>query len=100
VVGAWVEFTATWDAAAATDVRIAGELSTNAQTFAATDNNLSDRVKTAAVVQWLPGPWLAKEAGPAERTPELATVVQELVNQAGWATASSIVRRFAPNGGQ
>src|SRR5262245_26688130 len=100
IVSASVQFTANSDDAGATDVRIFGELSTNAQTFAATDNNLSDRVKTVAVVPWLPGPWIAKETGPAERTPELATVVQELVNQAGWTTVSPIALRFDPNGGQ
>src|SRR5262249_53464639 len=95
-----VQSTANWDDAGATDVSIVGELSANAQTFVNTDNNLSDRVKTVAVVPWLPGPWLAKETGPAERTPELAVVVQELANQAGWTTASSIVLLFDPNGGQ
>src|SRR5262249_46084076 len=77
-----------------------GELSANAQTFANTDNNLSDRVKTVNAEPWLPGPWLAKETGSAERTPELAKVVQELANQAGWTTASPIVLLFDPNGGQ
>src|SRR5262249_9410473 len=84
IVSASVQFTATSAAAGPTAMSIVGELSTNAQTFANTDNNLSDRAKTAAVVPWLPGPWLAKETGPAERTPELAMVVQELANQAGW----------------
>src|SRR5262249_32471237 len=100
IVSATVQFTANLDDAGATDVRIFGELSTNAQTFTSTDNNLSDRVKTVATVQWLPHPCPAKQAGPAERTPDLATVIQELANQAGWTTASPIVLRFDPNGGQ
>src|SRR5262245_48605958 len=100
IVSATVQFTANADDAAATDVRIVGELSTNAQTFVNTNNNLSDRVKTVATVQWLPDPWLNRQAGPAQRTPDLALVIQELANQAGWTTASPIVLRFDPNGGQ
>src|SRR5262249_20014430 len=100
IVSASVQFTANSDDAGATAVSIVGELSANAQTFANTDNNLSDRVKTVNAEPWLPGPWLAKETGSAERTPELAKVVQELANQAGWTTASPIVLLFDPNGGQ
>src|SRR5262249_80629 len=70
-VGAAGQSPANSPAAGAPAGSIVGKPNANAQPFASTDKNRSARVKPAAAVQWLPGPWLAKETAPAELTPQL-----------------------------
>lgn len=71
---------------------IQGEASDNGAIFAATTNNLSARPRTAAVVNWAPAPWLTVDvAGPDQRTPNLASVVQEIVNRPGWQPGNAVV---------
>ncbi|MCE7984833.1 MAG: hypothetical protein DYG89_26980 [Caldilinea sp. CFX5] len=71
---------------------IQGEASDNGAAFAATTNNLSVRPRTAAVVNWAPAPWsTVGAAGPDQQTPNLAAVVQEIVNRPGWQPGNAIV---------
>ena len=47
------------------------------------------RPRTAASVAWAPPAWTTVgDAGAAQRTPNLATVVQEIVNRPGWASGN------------
>ena len=98
IASAAVQFTALQDDNQATNVQIVGELSPNAQPFAAVNNNLSDRTPTVATVPWTPGPWTNGTTGPNQRTPDLTAVIQELVSQKGWTSASPVVLRFAGTG--
>jgi hypothetical protein len=101
IASAAVQFTALQNDNQTTNVTIVGELSPNAEPFAAVDDNLTDRAPTVATVAWAPGPWGANgDAGPNQRTPALAAVIQELVNQQGWTSASPVVLRFDPVAGQ
>jgi len=98
ITGAFVQFSATENESGATNVEIVGELSPAAAPFVAMDNNLSNRTPTVAKVAWTPGAWAIGQTGPAQRTPDLTAVVQELVNQDGWNTASPVVIRIAGTG--
>jgi len=100
VTSAVVQFTANSDDNVATSVAIVGIGGPNEPTFTDTANDLSGRPRTLASVPWAPGPWVAKEAGPAERTPDVSVLLQELVGQGGWTMNSPVVLRFEPNGGQ
>jgi hypothetical protein len=93
-----VQFFAFENGNVATDVWIEGELSTDAAPFAAVDDNLSGRTPTTARSQWTPRPWVANRASVDERTSDFTNVIQELVNQPGWTTASPIVIRIAGTG--
>ena len=90
ITSAFIQFNAFENGDAATNVTIAGELSTGAVQFAVIDNNISDRPLTTASVPWSPGPWVAGQSGPNQRTPDITSVVQELVNQDGWTTSSAV----------
>ena len=93
-----VQFFAFENGNVATDVWIEGELSTNAAPFVAADNDLSSRTATAARSQWTPRPWVANRGSVDEKTSDFTNVIQELVNQPGWSTASPIVLRIAGTG--
>src|SRR5687767_7598080 len=80
ITSAFIQFNAFESGDAATNVTIAGELSTGAVQFAVVDNDISNRPLTSASVPWSPGPWVAGQSGANQRTPDITSVVQELVN--------------------
>src|SRR5262245_58425688 len=100
IVSATVQFTASADDSVATTVAIVGVGDANSPTFSNTANDISNRPRTLPSVPWSPGPWVNKEAGPAERTPDLSALLAELVDQSGWSDASPVVLRFEAGTGQ
>ena len=73
------------------NLNISAESSDNSVTFLSTGYDLSDRPKTSAEVFWSPPEWTVKhEAGPDEKTPDLATIVQEVVDRPGYNSNSAL----------
>jgi hypothetical protein len=95
IESAVVQFTARENGNAQTTYQIVGLLGRDAPTFAAVDNDLTGRPPTAMAIPWTPGPWIAGNAGPEQRTSELAPLLQELVRQPNWSTKSAVVLRFS-----
>ncbi|MCH8194436.1 MAG: hypothetical protein IIA65_10535, partial [Planctomycetes bacterium] len=78
-------------------VIIEGELSANPATFSSTASDISTRSTTTASVVWDIPQWMTVHAqGPEERTPDLSSILQEIVNQPGWA-GDAIVLLFRDN---
>ena len=89
---AWMQFQADETNSEVTDLVIRGEAVDDAPVFSTTSQNITSRSVTSAAVSWSPLPWLLKgEAGPDQATPDLATVVQEIVDRPGWSTGNSLV---------
>jgi hypothetical protein len=88
---AYVQFGAKEGQSEATALTIQGQAADNAGTFAFTAGNVSTRGRTAAAVSWTPAAWVAGEVGANQRTPDLAAVLQEVVNRAGWASGNALV---------
>ena len=66
--------------------------SANAGTFAGNKSNITSRPRTDASVSWSPAPWTTVgDAGPDQRTPDIASVIQEIVDQPGWSKDNSLV---------
>ncbi|HEX6812622.1 MAG TPA: hypothetical protein VF384_13430 [Planctomycetota bacterium] len=92
ITSAYVQFTAKDARSAPTQLAIAGQAADNAATFLTTANSISSRPRTAATVGWAPAPWtIANEAGPNQRTPNLASIVQEITNRSGWVSGNAMV---------
>ncbi len=91
ITNATIQFTANnSDTSTTINALIRGEAATNAATFAATNNNISSRATTSASVAWSSiGSWTSGATTNAT-TPDLTTVVQEIVNQGGWASGNSM----------
>ena len=70
------------------NLTVRGEAADNATTFTAATNNLSNRITTTASLAWLPPAWTT---GTNYDTPDIKTVVQEIVNRSGWANNNSMV---------
>jgi hypothetical protein len=92
ITSAYVQFTTDEAKLDPTQLTIAGEASDNAPTFAGTAANISSRLRTAATVAWAPAAWtIVSEAGPNQRTPDLASIVQEITGRPGWVSGNSLV---------
>jgi len=75
-----------------TNLTLQGEASANATTFTATRGDITSRPRTVAAVPWSPPPWLSRgELGPDQQTPDIASVIQEIVSGPGWLPGNSIV---------
>jgi hypothetical protein len=89
---AWVQFQTDEVSTGAASLAIQGETTPQAPTFTATVNGVSVRPRTVASVAWTPAPWsVVGEQDAAQRTPNLAPVLQELVNAGTWASGDPIV---------
>ena len=87
---AWLQLTAAKKGTKPARLAIRGETA-GAGPFGTGANDLSARPKTAAVVDWPVPAWPVKSAaGEAQRTPELASVVQEIVDAPGWQSGHAL----------
>ncbi len=71
----------------AVGLRVHGEANDNAPTFTTVKNNLSSRAKTSATLNWNPGSW---SGGKVYQTPDLASIVQEIVSRSGWRSGNAV----------
>ena len=92
ITGAYLQFTA--DETGNTNpcnLTIRGQASDDAMTFSSADNDISSRQRTGASVNWTPPNWVAVgDAGPAQQTPDLASIIQEIVNRNEYTSNSAI----------
>jgi len=87
-----LQFTVDEVTTAATSIWIHGEKTASAQPYDTGDLfNISDRVKTTDSVGWMIPAWnTIGESGPNQKTPDLASIVQEIVNQNGWESGNDL----------
>ncbi len=78
------------------DVVIAGQLDPDPATFEYITNDITSRVQTAATVAWKPDRWVPGDYNIV--TPDLATIVQELVDQPGWSSGNAMAFIFTGTG--
>ena len=92
IVSAYVQFQADEESFGETTLTIEGEAVDDAATFSSVDGDISVRPRTTSSVVWSPPPWTTVgEAGSAQRTEDVASVIQEIVDRPGWAEGA----RFA-----
>ena len=80
----------------ATSLTIQGEDVVNASTFISSTGNITNRSLTTASVLWSPDPW--DTVGVDQQTPDISSVIQEIVNLPGWASGNSLVVLISGNG--
>ncbi|MEE9346532.1 MAG: hypothetical protein V3U88_13075 [Methylococcales bacterium] len=82
-----------------TTLMIEGQAADNALTFSNVNANISTRDRTNAVVDWVPVPWaMVGEGGLAQKTPDITSIIQEIVDRPGWVSGNSLVVIMAGNG--
>lgn len=92
IVAAWVQFQVDEISTDVASLTLRGQAADDAPTFTSAANDVSSRPLTAASVGWAPAAWPTIDvAGPDQRTPALAPVIQEVVNRPGWESGHALV---------
>ena len=94
ILSSHVQFRADEKSSSAVTLTIEAQADDSAPTFAAGafNFNISSRPRTDADVTWTPDPWtVVGEHGVKQRTPDLTSVVQEIVNRPGWSGGAMVV---------
>ena len=77
-------------------ILIDGELNPNPGTFENTLNNITARPRTTAIVEWDPAQWMETHLqSPDEATSDISSIIQEIVDQDGWAAGNALVLIFS-----
>ena len=85
ILSSYVQFRADEKSSTVVTLTIEGQAADAATTFKAATFDISSRPRTAADATWTPDPWtLIGESGPKQRTTDLSSVLQEIVDRAGW----------------
>ena len=90
ITGAYIQFAAREAQTEVTNLVVRGHAVDNVPTFTSAVGNISGRARTTATVNWSPASWTANVTGPAQRTSELKTIIQELVNRSGWVSGNAL----------
>jgi VCBS repeat-containing protein len=89
---AYVQFETRETGASSILLSINGEAQDNPSTFTDTDFNISSRPKTVSSVTWSPPAWNeVDQAGLGQRTPDIKTIIQEIIHRPGWSDGNSMV---------
>ncbi len=92
ISNAWIQFQTDETSAGGISLSIQGEAADDATTFVDASDNISSRPLTTAAVPWSPGPWNSVgEAGPKQQTPDISSLIQEIVNRPGWTPGNALV---------
>lgn len=92
IKNAFVQFTVDEATSVSTSLSVQGEATDNAPTFTSSTRDLTSRTRTGSAVPWAPVAWTTVgQAGADQRTPNLAAVIQEIVNRPGWSSGNSLV---------
>ena len=75
------------------------ELAGDAVAFTEVRRNISVRQRTAASVHWLPEPWgVEQESSVRQRTPDLAALIQEVIDHPDWYEGNALVLLISGSG--
>jgi hypothetical protein len=99
IVNAWV-ISVDETGSTPTSVNVQGEAADNALTFTSAANDVGSRPRTVVSVNWMPEAWtVIGQAGPAQQTPNLAAVIQEIVSRPGWVSGNALALIITGSGG-
>ncbi|MHC4147695.1 MAG: hypothetical protein ACYSUD_23400, partial [Planctomycetota bacterium] len=89
---AWVRFEVDEiEGPEAVNVIIEGELVPDADPFADVASNITDRARTEANALWSVPDWPSVgEQGPDQTTPDITSIIEEIINQEEWAAGNAM----------
>jgi len=91
ITNAFIQFTADGNNDGALTITIKGENIANSPSFVDATNNISNRTTTTASVAWdnIPS-WIDDADGAAQRTPDLSSIINEVITSNGWLSGNPI----------
>jgi hypothetical protein len=99
ILSASIQFTCDVGGSDPAEMTIYGENTADALTYTEELYSISGRPRTTAKAVWQIPEWIARgDAGAAQRTVDLAALVQEIVNRVDWASGNSMAFILEPSG--
>lgn len=95
ITNAHVQFQARGTETSVRPVTISGEDIDDAPTFIDVDNNISSRTYTSSNVIWNIPEWTNDDQGADQLTPDIKSIIQEIVNRTGWAPFNDLAVIFS-----
>ena len=89
VTNAWIQFEAASSQSAAQVSRITAAGTDNAASFSTSSHYLSNLEKTPESMTWDMLAWIGGQSGPAQKTPSIASVIQEVISRPGWESGNA-----------
>jgi hypothetical protein len=96
ITEAYIEFTADRDNTGSGSVNIYGEDVDDASTYSSSSYDITSRSKTSAVTNWATTNWVAEQS---YNTPDLKSLVQEIVDRNSWGSGNDMAFVFVMNSG-
>jgi hypothetical protein len=91
ITNAFIQFQVDETDSGTTSVTLRGQDAGNAGAFGTDAYNLSSRSATSASAAWLIEPWNSVgEAGSSQRSPNLSSIVQEIVSRGDWSSGNAM----------
>ncbi len=92
IANAYIQFTVDETDSGTANLTFHGHDTDDAPYFSSSDDDISDRPTTSASVAWSPPAWTSVgAAGADQRTPNLASIIQEIVDRGGWDSGNDLV---------
>jgi len=98
ITNAYIQFTSNENQSDASSIDIYGEDINTASSFTGTNYNVSIRNHTTANINWNANSWTSGAAGTNEQTPDLTSIVQEIISRPGWQTGNAMAFLFEGTG--
>lgn len=91
ITGAWMQFTADEANSEATTLTLRGEAADNSAQYQDASFTVSSRTRTTASVNWNVPAWtVLQQKGDPQKSSDIKSVVQEIVNRSGWASGNAL----------
>lgn len=89
ITNAYLQFTADESNSATAELEISLHNSSNSPAFSSS-NNVSGRSVFSQKVIWNPSSWSSGQSGSAQKSPDLKTMIQSLVNRSDWSSGNNM----------
>ncbi|WXG53610.1 MAG: hypothetical protein RNU03_02615 [Candidatus Sedimenticola sp. (ex Thyasira tokunagai)] len=96
IIEAELSMTAATASSGAASTTIKGQAADNTDQFSSNDDDISDRVLNSSSIIWNHDDWVVNES---YASPDIATVIQDIVNRGGWNSGNSMTLVLTPNSG-
>jgi len=92
---AYLQFETDETDSGSTNVVIFGENVNTANEFSNADDDISARPRTTASTNWNPSSW--NSVNELHQTPDIASIIKEIVDRAGWSSGNDLVIMIEPD---
>ncbi len=84
ITNAYIQFNSGTTQSINTNLTIYGEATADANVFVTSTQNIANRQRTQHSVGWQPASWVVNNAKQAQRSPDISSIIQEIISHNNW----------------